>query len=146
MAKKSKISDPDFQDRFIKYIKGGNDIKVACALCGVAEATFQSWQTKGREGKEPYKKFIAKYDRAKYVAESRMLKVITDCAFDGDPKSAQWFLERKGEGRWTKQTNVNVGQEKDFKIQIVEGKPKESEEDEGDNLEIKPEADIPHKE
>jgi len=140
------IEDEDIIRRFISFIETGNYIIVACKLSGLPYTTYTNWRELSRKADKrgdydnKYYKVMARIERAKYVAENKMLQVVKDCAFDGDSKSAQWYLARKAPERWGKKDNVNISQDKNFKIEFVT----ESEEDAKSEVETNTETDKVH--
>lgn len=131
---KAKLNDPEFVMAFIDFVKKGNAISTVCKLTNISKSTYDKWRGKAREEKEPYFEFIQKVERADAVAESRMVRVITDSAEDGDVGSAKWFLKSKYPERWQERKQVNVGQDNEFKVVIAD--TNEIDNDERDKMDI----------
>ena len=91
---------PAKQKRFFQAINNNCTIRAACALAGMAPATFHKYQEQYRNGTaEPgIVEFMEKIDQNRAEAQERLLGYVErDAAADGGHKPAQWILERRHE-------------------------------------------------
>ena len=81
-----KFLTPDKQKRFFHAINNNCTIRAACALAGMAPATFHKYQEQHRAGTAEPKisEFMEKIDQQR-----------ADAAIEGGHKPAQWILERR---------------------------------------------------
>tara|TARA_A100001515_G_scaffold123230_3_gene107019 strand:- start:170 stop:643 length:474 start_codon:yes stop_codon:yes gene_type:complete len=89
---------PAKQKRFFQAINNNCTIRAACALAGMAPATFHKYQEQYRNGTaEPgIAEFMEKIDQNRAEAQERLLGYVErDAAADGGHKPAQWILERR---------------------------------------------------
>ena len=89
---------PAKQKRFFQAINNNCTIRAACALAGMAPATFHKYQEQYRNGTaEPgIVEFMEKIDQNRAEAQERLLGYVErDAATDGGHKPAQWILERR---------------------------------------------------
>ena len=89
---------PAKQKRFFQAINNNCTIRAACALAGMAPATFHKYQEQYRNGTaEPgIVEFMEKIDQNRAEAQERLLGYVErDAAADGGHKPAQWILERR---------------------------------------------------
>ena len=89
---------PDKQKRFFQAINNNCTIRAACALAGMAPATFHKYQEQYREGTADPKitEFMEKIEQQRAEAQQRLLGYVErDAAADGGHKPAQWILERR---------------------------------------------------
>ena len=87
-------------------------------LLGYNKGSYDRWVSKAKEDKAPYKEFITKVNRCLAVAEKRMVRVVMESAEDGDVNTAKWFLRVTNPDDWAEKQNVNIGQDKDFTVNI----------------------------
>lgn len=93
-----KFLTPAKQKRFFQAINNNCTIRAACALAGMAPATFHKYQEQYRNGTaEPgIVEFMEKIDQSRAEAQERLLGYVErDAAADGGHKPAQWILERR---------------------------------------------------
>ena len=89
---------PDKQKRFFQAINNNCTIRAACALAGMAPATFHKYQEQHRTGKAAPKisEFMEKIDQQRADAQQRLLGYVErDAAIEGGHKPAQWILARR---------------------------------------------------
>ena len=92
-----KFLTPDKQKRFFHAINNNCTIRAACALAGMAPATFHKYQEQHRAGTAEPKisEFMEKIDQQRADAQQRLLGYVErDAAIEGGHKPAQWILER----------------------------------------------------
>ena len=93
-----KFLTPDKQKRFFHAINNNCTIRAACALAGMAPATFHKYQEQHRAGTAEPKisEFMEKIDQQRADAQQRLLGYVErDAAIEGGHKRAQWILERR---------------------------------------------------
>ena len=93
-----KFLTPDKQKRFFHAINNNCTIRAACALAGMAPATFHKYQEQHRSGTAEPKisEFMEKIDQQRADAQQRLLGYVErDAAIEGGHKPAQWILERR---------------------------------------------------
>ena len=106
---------PRMANNFIQAIGRGNYITDACKSCGFGRETYYGWKKKAKEGKEPYKTFIDKVEKAEAEFIDNALQGITN-AGDKNWQALAWILERRHQDKFGKQEHVKV--EKDTSIDI----------------------------
>ena len=149
MPTKSPIEDENLSKKFLYYIKRGNHEKIACKLSGLPISSLNYAKTKAKEAKEKedygnkYYIFIRKLEMAECFTEDKMVGVVTDSAYAGDPKAAEWYLEHKCGDRWKKESNVNIGKDNSIEVKFV-SKKSESEDNGKSGVGTKRKADSPH--
>ena len=93
-----KFLTPAKQKRFFQAINNNCTIRAACALAGMAPATFHKYQEQHRNGTaEPgIAEFMEKIEQQRAQAQERLLGYVErDASSDGGHKPAQWILERR---------------------------------------------------
>jgi transposase len=74
---------PELQDAIVALVKSGNDVKTACAVVGVGRATYYRWLARGASdepGHAAYRVFAEEVDKARAVAEARLVAVLADAS------------------------------------------------------------------
>ena len=93
-----KFLTPAKQKRFFHALNNNCTIRAACALAGMAPATFHKYQEQHRAGTAEPKisEFMEKIDQQRADAQQRLLGYVErDAAIEGGHKPAQWILERR---------------------------------------------------
>jgi hypothetical protein len=72
----------------------------AALQAGISHRTFTSWMARGETGEEPYAAFHGEVVKAEMTAQRRLLGHVTKAASDGDPRHAEWLLERRFPRSW----------------------------------------------
>ena len=93
-----KFLTPDKQKRFFQAINNNCTIRAACALAGMAPATFHKYQEQHREGTADPKisEFMEKIEQHRADAQQRLLGYVARAAaIEGGHTPAQWILERR---------------------------------------------------
>jgi transposase len=81
----------------VKHITAGNFRYVAAGAAGISQRTFNAWIRRGKdEPGGPHDTFLQAIQKAEKTAEIAAVAL----ASSGDPKNAQWWLERKFPQRW----------------------------------------------
>jgi hypothetical protein len=115
---------PTVHKEIVKLIEGGNYTKTACAACGISEAVFYHWESKGRIAKEKgekdsiYLKFLESIEEAKAKAAVRNVHIINKAAL-ADAKHAEWWLERTDWKNWGRKDKHEVTGEGGGPVPIV---------------------------
>lgn len=86
------VRSPELERAILAIIRLGHFRGVAAKKCGVPPSTFNGWVQQDPE-------LRARVEEAEADVEIRALKTVKDRAKD-DPRTAQWFLERRFKGRW----------------------------------------------
>ena len=90
---------PSVKKRIIEAIEEGNFIETSCLMAGIHPTTFYKWEERSRSGELPYAHFFEEVERARAVAEVKMLRIVRDEA-ERNWKAAIWWLERATKERW----------------------------------------------
>jgi hypothetical protein len=101
----------DVKDAIVALVKSGNDVKTACAVVGVGRATYYRWMARGRSdepGHAAYRVFAEEVDKARAVAETRLVAVLAD-ASRLDWRVALERLERMYPERWGRALRARDG-------------------------------------
>jgi hypothetical protein len=85
---------PAVHEAICKAIAGGNTLRHAAAVAGIAPSTLRAWKARGREEEEgPYAAFLAATVLAEAQCIAEMVAVIEQSAkTDRNYKAAQWWL------------------------------------------------------
>jgi hypothetical protein len=109
-------------------IERGNYPEVSAAAEGIPERTFREWMKNGRQGLQPYERFVIAVDRARARAEADLVEVIRK----GDTKNrkmsraAGWLLERTRSKRFGAVIRHRVEDELERLLDIVQAVCSES--------------------
>jgi hypothetical protein len=68
-------------------------IKASCEACGVSEASYHTWISRGEAGEKPFSEFLASTTRARAQARIRLVKEIKRCSHN-DWRGWAWIAER----------------------------------------------------
>ncbi len=90
---------PSVKKSIIDAIEEGNFIETSCLLAGIHPTTFYKWEERSRSGELPYVHFFEEVERARAVAEAKMVRIVKDEA-DRNWRAAIWWLERSARERW----------------------------------------------
>lgn len=84
---------PDLEKEILQKVELGVPMRTAAMAAGVPGGTFESWQRQGREGRQPFARFLMGLTRARARAEISLHVR----ALGGGPGSAaaMWTLERR---------------------------------------------------
>jgi hypothetical protein len=120
MGRPSKLT-PELTTRLEALLSEWISIETACAMSGISAAVFHKWQARGleelkrlqngrlnakpRASEVPYLEFVEAIQRGRAVATTAAVSTVRLCAkgyrdpntgvdVPGDPKVAQWWLER----------------------------------------------------
>lgn len=104
---KSRLT-PELSKKLCSYVRQGNWIETAAALCGVSTNSVRGWCLMGRRdiegGRETdYAAFLEALETARAESESILLSRIVD-ASETDWKAAAWTLEKKNPRRFAAKT------------------------------------------
>ena len=103
---------PDISEEILadilKYIDGGNKVQHACAAAGTTRQTFENWETKAEQGKEPYVSFLGTIKKARAKAKCELVMEIGQGVPGWQGKA--WVLERTDSSTFALvQKNVQSG-------------------------------------
>ncbi len=90
---------PSVKKKIIEAIEEGNFIETSCQLAGIHPTTFYKWEERSRSGELPYIQFFEEVERARSVAEAKMVRIVRDEA-ERNWRAAIWWLERAAKERW----------------------------------------------
>ncbi len=90
---------PSVKKSIIDAIEEGNFIETSCLLAGIHPTTFYKWEERSRSGELPYIHFFEEVERARAVAEAKMVRIVRDEA-ERNWRAAIWWLERAAKERW----------------------------------------------
>jgi hypothetical protein len=84
-------------------------ISTAAMSVGISYSTIKAWRADARENPETsrYTDFSNALDEAVAEAEIAMVRTIHTSA-SSDPRSAQWMLERRFQGKWSPASKTKV--------------------------------------
>lgn len=97
-GRRSELS-PELERKIVKLIRNGNYADTAAAIAGVPHATLFDWFKRGRDGQEPYRRFLDQIKKAESYAQSEALERIRSHGRRTWQANA-WFLERRFPKRW----------------------------------------------
>lgn len=83
---------PEIERAILAIIRLGHFRGIAAKKCGVPPSTFSDWVQRDPDLRR-------RVEEAEADVEIRALKTVKDRARD-DPRTAQWFLERRFKERW----------------------------------------------
>lgn len=115
---------PELAAELARYLRAGNWVETACAMCGVSRRLFYIWLARGEselehqaEGGKPrkreavYLEFFHTVTRARAEAEvasvARIRKAAMSDGNAGDPQQDQWWLERAHPDRWGRRSSTS---------------------------------------
>jgi transposase len=98
-GRKSMMTDARVQV-IVDALKGGNTRRAAAAYAGVHLDTFYEWLKKPS--------FSEIVTNAEAAAEVRAVAIVIQAAQRGDPRAAQWWLERRRRADYGVQVGVEV--------------------------------------
>ena len=122
-GRKGKLT-PALQKKIVKLIEGGNYANTACTACGISEAAFYDWESRGRTAREKgrkdsiYYKFLEAIEQARAAAAIRNVHIINKAALT-DAKHAEWWLERTDWKNWGRKDKHEVTGEGGGPVPIV---------------------------
>lgn len=92
---------PALTKQWAKEVSLGVPMRHAAALCGVTYSAVKEWLRKGREGVEPYDRFLLAHEHARAKAIKAHTGNIVRAALGnekegikGDPKWSAWLLQK----------------------------------------------------
>lgn len=107
IARKTKLSD-EMVSISVQNIKLGLT-RTACAhAIGVSYETWRTWESLGREGKEPYSRFYIAIQEAEADLMRECLEKVKKAADLGNFQAVVFLLERRFSDQWGKQSQLNV--------------------------------------
>jgi hypothetical protein len=71
----------------------------AAMLAGISHRTFTTWMARGDAGEDPYAEFRSEVMKAELTAQRRLLGHVAKAA-TGDPRHAEWLLQRRWSRAW----------------------------------------------
>lgn len=105
MGRPTKLTE-DVEAKLIEWIRAGNYIETAAALCGVSKGTVFGWLRRGQEQRRGrYRDFLNAVRGAQAQAESRMLLYIEKSA-KKDWRAAAWRLEHMRPRRYAQSQRI----------------------------------------
>jgi len=99
MSGRPTALNPELQANVIELVEHGNYRYVAAGAVGISRKTFCEWMKRGTSGR-PEDEIYRSFRDAVLAAEKRAEIGMVMQATSGDPKHAQWWLERKFPERW----------------------------------------------
>lgn len=78
----------------MRYVRDGNQPRVAASLVGISQSTYFSWMERGRKGEAQFSEFSESIERAQAGAIVDRVARIYRAAVDGNWRAAAWLLER----------------------------------------------------
>lgn len=107
IARKTKLSDALIEIS-VQNVKNCLS-RTACAQAiGISYETWRTWESLGRQGKEPYSRFYIAIQSAEIDLMTDLLKQVKKRADMGDLSSITFLLERRWPDQWGKQSQLNV--------------------------------------
>lgn len=86
--------DPGVERILLAVIAVGGSQVAACRTAGIDRGTLNNWRIRGEAGEEPFASFMVKFRKAQEAAKVKYLRVIQQCAEDGDWRAAAWGLTK----------------------------------------------------
>jgi hypothetical protein len=101
---------PEIAATICGLVAQGNYMKASAGAVGVDPGTVHRWVSKGAapDADPLYRDFRDQLQKAKAMAEAKMVKVITTAANQGQWTAAAWWLERTNPEEWGKRDRVEV--------------------------------------
>lgn len=101
---------PDLANTICGLVAQGNYLKAAAGAVAVDAGTVHRWVSKGAapDADPLYRDFRDQLQKAKAMAEARMVRVITTAANQGQWTAAAWWLERTNPEEWGKRDRLEV--------------------------------------
>ena len=114
---KTKLTE-ELLEKICDLVKRGNYIKVACQSVGICKKTYYNWKHRGEKAQSGlFKEFYDKTRQAEAEAEIIFLEKIGRA--EQNWQAAAWYLERKANDRWVKQTRVSVDADNPFEVIVI---------------------------
>lgn len=108
MARKTSLN-PDIHRQLKEVVSVGVPIIDACAYVGITERTFYNWMRRGEQSKDGvFFQFFQDITRARVTARVGAVTTIRKSIADGNPQSAQWFLERSDPTNWGRKDKLTI--------------------------------------
>jgi hypothetical protein len=101
---------PEIAATICGLVAQGNYLKAAAGAVAVDPGTLHRWVSKGAapDADPLYRDFRDQLQKARAMAEAKMVKVITTAANQGQWTAAAWWLERTNPEEWGKRDRVEV--------------------------------------
>ncbi|MHB1302437.1 MAG: transposase [Acidiphilium sp.] len=111
---KPGYSNQAIVNAFVAAIEGGNSVANACRMIGVSDSAFYNWMNWADEpdAAPALIEFKRKVEAAQTKIEQKMLAKITEAAFNGEWRAAQFWLERRRPDDWGARQSIAVEQGK----------------------------------
>jgi hypothetical protein len=108
-VKATSLFNDDTMKRILAAIRAGNFRHVAASAAGIGKDTFTKWCVWGREGREPFARFLAEVERSESMWEALAVSSISDAAASQkDWKASAGVLERRSNTRWAQRVRLEV--------------------------------------
>jgi hypothetical protein len=105
-----RLPNEDTVERLVTFLKLGNYMTVAAAMCGLDNTQCAHWLREGiqEDGRPWAKEFHRKVTNAKAYAQAAALQVVRDAALNGDWRASAWYLSRVAPDQWGAQSRVEL--------------------------------------
>lgn len=98
IGRPSKLT-PEVQRRVLGALRLGLSRSAAAGVGGIAPRTLRDWLTRGERGEAPFDELLEAVETSEGQAQARLTGGLVKAAA-GDPKVAQWLLERRFPEDW----------------------------------------------
>lgn len=115
----ARLTD-DVYNTIVEYVSAGNYLETAAAAAGVDIRTVRRWIRDGADPESEYAVFRREVLRSEAEAEHKLVSFLQDCAAAGDPRPAQWWLERRHPAKWSLRIQHVVGEQFEAVISRIE--------------------------
>jgi hypothetical protein len=121
-------------DAICLFLTGGVPILHAAQACGISEATYHAWRSRGRTEQEridtgqeplaeeqPFAEFLEQTNKARSRAVSTYALELRKQALAGDTAAIRFFLSHSDRDNWFPKSRTDIASEGDIEVRLTWG-------------------------